>query len=598
MASNTDIVSVLLLSLLCSGTYSQTTSANIETTNQLSTELKTTSSTEMPTTITAEITEVQTTTNKPKTTSIITELPTRTTKLPIETTTSSIFTTEVPTTTKKPIDHTQKPCIGVNYGHSSIVCVCNSTYCDTIPPIEMQPEGEYEIYTSDRSGSRFLKTKGIFLQNFKKDSPSNGLVYINTDITYQTILGFGSTFTDASGTNIDMLDDATKENLLKSYFSTDGIEYNLGHIPFGCTDFSSSPYTYDDGTEDPQLKKFKLAKEDTKIKIPLIKETQKLQNDLLLLGTSWGAPAWMKNTGEITGPGLLKPDMYQSWAEYHLRILDAFKTNGLSFWGITTGNEPTNNKISSQVPSVSWLGAQMGLWINKHLGPTISTSDFSSTKILAVNDHWSQFPKFIDLMYIGNPSAANYIHGYGVHWQDDNKTPAKVLSDTHSKYPKQILLSTSAVAGANKPNGNLELGKWEHAESYARAIIESLNNWATGWMDYNLALDTSGGPTFVVNNNKEAAIVVNPETKEFYKQPIFYVQGHFSKFISRNSKRIAVTKLFTDVETAAFKRPDGVIVAVLYNNKISEQNVRINDIRRGYINVILPARSISTILYA
>lgn len=50
-------------------------------------------------------------------------------------------------------------------------------------------------------------------------------------------------------------------------------------------------------------------------------------------------------------------------------------------------------------------------------------------------------------MYIGNPSAANYIHGYGVHWQDDNKTPAKVLSDTHSKYPKQILLSTSAVAG-------------------------------------------------------------------------------------------------------------------------------------------------------
>lgn len=91
-------------------------------------------------------------------------------------------------------------------------------------------------------------------------------------------------------------------------------------------------------------------------------------------------------------------------------------------------------------------------------------------------------------------------------------------------------------------------------------------------MDYNLALDTSGGPTFVVNNNKEAAIVVNPETKEFYKQPIFYVQGHFSKFISRNSKRIAVTKLFTDVETAAFKRPDGVIVAVLYNKYVIYQS--------------------------
>lgn len=53
----------------------------------------------------------------------------------------------------------------------------------------------------------------------------------------------------------------------RSYFSKDGIEYNIGRVPIGGTDYSTSPYTYDDGDPDPNLNHFNLTKEDTNLKV-------------------------------------------------------------------------------------------------------------------------------------------------------------------------------------------------------------------------------------------------------------------------------------------------------------------------------------------
>lgn len=41
-----------------------------------------------------------------------------------------------------------------------------------------------------------------------------------------------------------------------------------------------------------------------------------------------------------------------------------------------------------------------------------------------------------------------------------------------------------------------------------------MNHWSVGWVDWNMVLDKTGGPT-VVNNNLDAPIIVNPETDEF-----------------------------------------------------------------------------------
>lgn len=69
----------------------------------------------------------------------------------------------------------------------------------------------------------------------------------------------------------------------------------------------------------------------------------------------------MKTNGEYSGyGGYIKSNMYQSWANYHLKFLDAYKNDGISFWGITTGNEPSLALVPFiKINSVAWNAPQM-----------------------------------------------------------------------------------------------------------------------------------------------------------------------------------------------------------------------------------------------
>jgi glucosylceramidase len=50
------------------------------------------------------------------------------------------------------------------------------------------------------------------------------------------------------------------------YYGPQGIGYTFVRTPIGGSDFSLRFYTYDDGTEDRTLSRFKLAEEDYKYK--------------------------------------------------------------------------------------------------------------------------------------------------------------------------------------------------------------------------------------------------------------------------------------------------------------------------------------------
>lgn len=79
-----------------------------------------------------------------------------------------------------------------------------------------------------------------------------------------------------------------------------------------------------------------------------------------------------------------------------------------------------------------------------------------------------------------------------------------------------------------------------------------------------MVLDTIGGPTYIFNYC-DAPIIVNASAQEFYKQPMFYTLGHFSKFVPRNSYRIDFSGFSSSVPVTAFKRPDNGIVVVILN---------------------------------
>lgn len=70
------------------------------------------------------------------------------------------------------------------------------------------------------------------------------------------------------------------------------------------------------------------------------------------------------------------------------------------------------------------------------------------------------------------------------------------------------------------------IGDWIRGEYYATDIIENLENWSIGWTDWNLCLNEIGGPNHA-ENFVDSPIIVNSTADEFYKQPMYYVMGHF-----------------------------------------------------------------------
>lgn len=218
---------------------------------------------------------------------------------------------------------------------------------------------------------RFNRTNGGFVTT--PNSPNR--IYLNSSRTYQTIIGWGGAFTDATGININTLPPNMREMLLEAYFSQNGLEYSLGRVPIGGTDFSVRAYSYDDGPLDPDLINFALQPEDLFYKvgnnffnkfvlkflqIPNIRRALDLTNgNLRLFASAWTSPRWMKTNGEYNGYGFIRRTMYQTWANYYLRFLQEYQRRGINFWGITTGNEPSDTLYPNEELEVvgwpSWL---------------------------------------------------------------------------------------------------------------------------------------------------------------------------------------------------------------------------------------------------
>jgi len=466
-----------------------------------------------------------------------------------------------------------------DYGHGSVVCVCNSTYCDNITTSTPTSPKDVYIYTSTKTGRRFNFTSvSKYNQNNQQDSQEEENVVtitISDSEEYQDIKGFGGALTDSAAINIRSLSSSTQKHLLRSYFSRDGIEYNMVRVPMASCDYSTRQYTYLDKPDDFNLTSFALAKEDMGLKIPLLKEIFGLaERNISLYASPWTAPAWMKTNENEIGKGGLKGkagDKYhKTWANYFIRFFEAYKSQGIDFWGFTVQNEPSNGYLIKSKWQSTGMSAQMQRdFIKNDLGPVLFASPFKSLKLMILDDQRFSMPRFIERV-CEDKEASKYVSGVGVHWYWNWLMPASVLSVTHDKFPDKFILATEAC---NKNPPTESLGSWKDGVKYSNDILDNLNNWAVGWVDWNLCLDMSGGPNWA-NNFDQSPIIVNATGDEFYKQPMYYHMGHFSKFIKEGYTRVRSTAAAgTDIKFVATKSPGNQFVLVVLNQSSSPEDV-------------------------
>ncbi|ETN77523.1 O-Glycosyl hydrolase family 30, partial [Necator americanus] len=301
------------------------------------------------------------------------------------------------------------------------------------------------------------------------------------------------------------------------------------------------------------------------------------------------------------GGGSLKGEVngkyYQSYSTYLVRFFEEYATNGVPFWGMTLQNEPTSGAFPFYGWQTMFFSASMQRdFVKGVLGPMFKNNGVTKNlKLIALDDNRLSLPVWADIIY-DDPEAAKYVDGIGIHWYLNFLMPAKVLTTTYTRHPEKFLLATEACAGSTIIRGPI-MGDWYRAEEYADDIITDLNNFVSGWTDWNICLDEQGGPNWV-SNFVDSPIIVNATADEFYKQPMFYALGHFSKFIKTDSVRIA-TKIEgkRDILVTALDF-QGRRTLVILNQRNTSRDVSINDFATGHhLHLTVDSHSITTVLW-
>jgi glucosylceramidase len=522
-----------------------------------------------------------------------------------------------------------------------------------------------ENLVTSEAGDKIAEKQSI---TFVEGKASKGtIIKINPSITKQTMDGIGSSFTEASAFVLAHLDEAKRKEVMEKIFSEKGADFTLTRTHIGSCDFSvEGKYSYLDKIDDTELKSFTIdpdkegfnpdkylgVQDPTYDLLPMIKEAiqiknQQKDNELRIVASAWTAPSWMKdieqyyikgtpeNNYQGTG-GKLKPEYEETYADYLIKYLDVYKSEGVKIWGITPVNEPHGN--NGQWESMHFTPETQNQFIKNYLGPKLFNSEFKEVKLLIYDQNRDGLEHWADII-LGDKETAKYVYGSAVHWYEStNKVYEDVFDKVHSKFPDKAIMHTEGCIddlGKEAPGGILDpvpfkekewfnndsfwwnenatdwgySATWSGLEMddhpiytpvhrYARNIIVSIDHWLKGWIDWNVVLDKRGGPNHV-GNFCGAPIMIDTESKQIYYTPIYYILAQFSKTIRPGDKAIQTEKTLDGLDIDALHAcatiSDSNLLTVQLLNTTKEPlefSLQIDD---QYANIKMVPNSVQTV---
>lgn len=410
------------------------------------------------------------------------------------------------------------------------------------------------------------------------NGPAKVSVLANERVLFQTHLGFGGAFTEAAAHTFYKLSEKNREAFLRACFDPrDGNGYTLCRTHINSCDFALGNYASVEQEGDTDLKTFSLDRERKEI-LPMIKSALAATGEkILLFASPWSPPAWMKTTG-------LKKEYRGAWAEYYVRYIREMDAEGIAIWGITVQNEPA---AVQPWDSCVYTAEEERDFVRDHLGPALERADLSHVKIIIWDHNRDVLVHRASVAY-HDAEASRYIWGAGFHgYVADKFDNVRMLHDAW--LDKHLLFTEGCQEGG--PN----TGEWALGERYARSIMNDLNRWTEGWVDWNLLLDEQGGLNHV-RNFCSAPILADTQADTLLYQSSYYYIGHFSRFI-RPGARLALCATSSDsVETTAYLNPNGTLAVVVMNPLDEETSL---DLSVGGETTLVaqPAHPISTFVY-
>ena len=471
-----------------------------------------------------------------------------------------------------------------------------------------EEELQVEVYETSANGNQLTQ-----LTKFTKSDDALTII-LNPAKEFQTITGFGGAFTESSAYLLNKLSKENRQKILEAYFGEQGAKYSLTRTHMNSCDFSLSNYSYTPVEGDVNLEHFTID-EDKDDLIPMIKDALATSKDgFKIFASPWTAAPWMKDNNSWVG-GKLLPEYYDTWALFFSKYVDAYEAEGIDIWGFTVENEPLGN--GNNWESMHFSPDEMTDFVVNHLGPKLEADGKGDLKILGYDQNREHLKEWIDSQF-RDETSSKYFDGTAIHWYAStfDYFPEE-LQYAHNKAPNKYLIQTEACVDAEVPKWKDDAWYWSQEATdwgwdwapeedkhyhpkyvpvyrYARDIIGCLNNWVDGWVDWNMVLDTKGGPNWF-KNWCVAPVIVDPDKDEIYFTPIYYTLTHFSKFIRPKAKIIEVKSAETSLMIAAAKNPDNSIAVILLNQDKTPKNLNLQ-LDGKSTEISIDAQAIQTIL--
>jgi len=455
------------------------------------------------------------------------------------------------------------------------------TVASASPSSHAEPGHRVAVWRSDPATGRYLvKSEAITWRSGK--APDQPTIAVDETRRYQTMEGFGASFTDSSAWLVGTrLSDDRRAAAMRDLFSTSkGIGLSFIRQPMGASDFAvEGNYSYDDmpaGETDPTLANFSIDHDRAYI-IPLLKQAKAINPRLTIMASPWSPPGWMKTSDNMIG-GTLKPEAYQPLAEYFAKFVTAYAEEGVDVAYVSPNNEPLY--IPCCYPGMGMSADEASRFIKNHLGPTLRRYGLD-TRILGYDHNWDVI-SYPESLY-ADPDTARYVHGTAWHCYGGD---VRAQSLSHNNYPGKPAYHTECSGG-----------EWEGSEENGFAgamylVINAPREWAKAVVRWNMALDENNGPTnggcltcrgvLTVTQNSDG-------TWDYVKTVDYYALGHASKFVWTGARRIASNTLGPgDVQDVAFVNPDGSKVLVTHNSATTAKTFVVRWGKRWFTTTLAP----------
>lgn len=466
-------------------------------------------------------------------------------------------------------------------------CDSDDKFPDPGPPKAPEEIGKAQVWLTKGDQSKLL-SKEADIAITKLAETNSATVTLNASEKLQEIEGFGAALTGSSAYLINKkMTAAQRQSLLKDLFDPDsGIGITYLRTTIGASDFSLSDYTYDDisaGETDFDLQQFTIAKDKEDV-IPVFKQVLTIAPEIKIMGSPWSPPAWMKTNGSLTG-GKLKPEVYDVYARYLVKYVEAYEAEGIQIDAVTPQNEPLH--FTANYPCMDMPASDQLTFIKNNLGPAFEAAGMD-TKIIAYDHNWDNTQYAISIL--NDPDAKKYVAGSAFHAYAGN---VSAMSAVHNAHPDKGLYFTEISGGewATSFSDNLQ---W----NMKNIFIGTAKNWSKTALLWNLALDENHGPTNNGCQDCRGVVTINSATGNVTRNVEYYSIGHFSKFIRPGAFRISSTPFqsSTDLDHVAFLNTDGSKVLVVSNAGSTPKSF-VAKWEEAQISYFVPAESVATLVW-